>query len=170
MSQRDSGYARLDLDTYETPSWVTEALVPHIPERIRKICEPAAGSGKMVRALQNAGYEVESSDISQGDDFLLFVGFKPAIVTNPPYILACEFIARALATTSPDGFVAMLLRTDFDHAKSRAYLFDEQTFAKKLVLRERIRWIENSRGSPSFNHAWFMWDYLHQGPPILAYH
>jgi hypothetical protein len=46
--------------------------------------------------------------------------------------------------------VAMLLRTDFDHAKSRAHLFGGcSTFAKKVVLTRRIKWIEDSSGSQS---------------------
>jgi hypothetical protein len=68
------------------------------------------------------------------------------------------------------GLVAMLLRCDFDHAKSRQHLFGGcAQFAKKLILTRRIRWIENSTGSPSFNHAWFIWDWQHQGPPVLVY-
>jgi hypothetical protein len=51
MSQRDSGYNRIPFDAYSTPEWVTLTLVPHIPRRIRGIHEPAAGSGKMVKAL-----------------------------------------------------------------------------------------------------------------------
>jgi hypothetical protein len=34
MSQRDSGFARVALDAYATPPWVTEYLLPHIPDRI----------------------------------------------------------------------------------------------------------------------------------------
>ena len=66
--------------------------------------------------------------------------------------------------------VAMLLRTDFDHAASRAHLFaDCATFAKKVVLTKRIRWFEGSKGSPSFNHCWMIWDREHRGPATLAY-
>ena len=61
----------------------------------------------------------------------------------------------------------MLLRTDFDHAASRAHLF--AMFAKKVVLTKRIRWFEDSNGSPSFNHCWMIWDRQHRGPPTLAY-
>jgi len=44
--------------------------------------------------------------------------------------------------------VAMLLRTDFDHAKTRWHLFSDcPAFACKIVLTKRIRWIENSTGS-----------------------
>ena len=76
----------------ETPEWVTLALVPHIPKRITNICEPAAGSGKMVRALERAGYLVTSNDIEGGCDFLQFgaleVCDQEAIITNPPYIFS----------------------------------------------------------------------------------
>lgn len=174
MSQRDSGYARKERELYETPEWVTRALIPHIPERVKEVYEPAAGSGKMVRALGDAGYTVDADDISEGRDFLQYPKniSRQAIITNPPYLLATEFVDTALAVTCANGFVAMLLRTDFDHAKTRARLFSGKLFSKKLVLRRRIVWIERTDGkkaAPSYNHAWFMWDWKHDGPPILAY-
>jgi len=76
----------------------------------------------------------------------------------------------SFALVPADGLIAMLLRTDFDRAKTRRHLFgDCVTFAKKLVLTKRIRWFEGSSGSPSFNHAWYLWDARHCGPPTLAY-
>lgn len=57
MSQRDSGYARRERDDYTTPSWVTLALVPELPAFTGKVWEPACGSGKMVAALQQAGFD-----------------------------------------------------------------------------------------------------------------
>ena len=170
MSQRDSGYERKERDAYETPGWVTRALVPHIPGRIRNILEPAAGSGKMVDELLKASYGVFASDIEKGSDFLEFRTLWEAVITNPPYALASEFIWQALSITrEKNGFVAMLLRTDFDHAASRLHLFQRGQFAKKVVLMKRIKWFDDSKGSPSFNHAWFCWDWTHQGPPTLAY-
>src|SRR5262245_33853037 len=65
----------------------------------------------------------------------------------------------------------MLLRTDFDHARSRGHLFANcPAFACKVVLTTRIRWFEHSNGSPSFNHAWYIWDWQHRGKAILEYH
>jgi hypothetical protein len=66
---------------------------------------------------------VVGSDITQGADF---PGRAPetgvsAIITNPPYTLAQKFIERALHFDDI-RVVAMLLRTDFDHAASRAHL------------------------------------------------
>lgn len=173
MSQRDSGYERKERDCYETPEWVTMALLPHIPDRIKNVWEPACGSGKMVRVLNRRFVEVIGTDVDTGFDFLTYRCTDPfdAIITNPPYNLAVEFIEHALEITDPAGLVAMLLRTDFDHAKTRQNLFSDcGPFAKKLVLTTRIKWFEGSSGSPSFNHAWFMWDWKHEGPPTLAYH
>lgn len=170
MSQRDSGYERKERDLYETPEWVTKALLPHIPRYVERVWEPAAASGKMVRALQDGGYLVEATDIDSGTDFLETDRqfFCDAVITNPPYQDARMFIVRALTVTARTGFVAMLLRTDYDHAATRNHLFKEP-FAKKLVLTKRIKWFEDSKGQPSFNHAWFIWDWKHQGPPTLAY-
>jgi hypothetical protein len=175
MSQRESGYERIERDLYETPEWATLALLPHLPRQPTAIWEPAAASGKMVRALESSGAYVLGSDIDQGCDFMEAKSLPEgshwdAIITNPPYVIAPKFIWQALVLTRDTaGFVAMLLRTDFDHAKTRDYLFDRAQFAKKIVLRKRIQWFEDSKGSPSFNHAWFIWDWQHKGAPTLAY-
>jgi hypothetical protein len=173
MSQRDSGYERKERDLYETPSWVTQELIPHVPERICTVWEPAKGHGKMWAALCDARRfkEVYGTDIIDGHNFLEQKTCEhQAIITNPPYALATQFIAHALCLTAPYGFVAMLLRTDFDHAKSRTNLFGKcGAFSKKIVLTKRIKWFEDSKGQPSFNHAWFVWDWTNLAPPVLKY-
>lgn len=180
MSQRNSEYARKERDFYETPEWATEALMPHL-RPLGGVWEPACGSGKMSRVLLRAGHSVSQSDIANGHDFLVQLqppdgGRMPsAIITNPPYELAQQFIEHALRLMEPcRGLVAMLLRCDFDHAKSRAHLFrDCPAFARKLVLMKRIVWFAEANGkpkaSPSFNHAWYIWDWEHDGAPVIAY-
>lgn len=172
MSQRGSGYERKERDLYETPEWVTEALVPHLPRGIERAWEPACGSGKMLDVLRRHIPSVMGTDIASDWDFLTHTGtYVDAVITNPPYELAREFIGRAIAFTADGGVVAMLLRTDFDHAKTRQDLFGGcKLFAKKIVLTKRIKWFEDSKGQPSFNHAWFIWDWKHSGKPILEYH
>lgn len=177
MSQRDSGYERKERDLYETPAWVTEALRPHLPRAPKLIWEPAAGNGKMANVLAKWDCGVVSSDIEPHPlayqaDFLTcqIHDGADAIITTPPYELATEFVQRALGSVPKHGMVAMLLRTDFDHAKTRSHLFAKHpAFAKKVVLTKRIKWFEDSKGQPSFNHAWFIWDWSHEGPPTLAY-
>ncbi len=170
MSQRVSGYTRKENDCYETPEWVTEALVPHLSFIANRIWEPACGSGKMVRVLSAASFRVIGSDIEAGVDFLeqrSCGGDYDAIVTNPPFGLAREFIEHGLLMAR---VTAMLLRTDYDHAKTRQHLFGGcPSFAKKIVLTKRIVWFDRPGAAPSFNHAWFIWDREHKGQPVLAY-
>jgi len=195
MAQRNSGYDRQDHDTYSTPPWVTRALLPHIPDRILAIWEPAAGEGAMVRVLgerqvgrRNTG--VIATDIRPGDgavvsnlswNFLAKMDAPnrnfQAIITNPPFQFAQQFIERSLELTYRDqGFVAMLLRADYDHAKSRRHLFAEcGAFAKRIVLTRRIVWFVDPltgkpKASPSENHAWLCWDHTHRGPATIAYY
>lgn len=182
MSQRDSGYARKERDLYETPEWVTSALRIHMPRPVCKAWEPACGSGKMSRVLASwcgcvVSSDIEPTPLSYEADFLqcgMHDG-ADAIITNPPYEQATEFVEHALRLTEGvGGMVAMLLRTDFDHAKGRSHLFGMcPAFTKKVVLTKRIVWFEPEPGakgkSPSFNHAWFIWDHQHEGSPTLAY-
>jgi hypothetical protein len=169
MSQRNSGYGRIEADLYETPEWVTKALLPYLPDG--PVWEPAAGGGKISAALERAGRTVISSDIADGRDFLLAPALpnQSIIVTNPPFRMATAFIEKALRLKAPA--VAMLLRTDFDHAKTRRHLFrDEPRFAQKLVLTRRIVWFDRPGAAPSFNHAWFLWKADHCGAPTLSYY
>jgi hypothetical protein len=179
MSQRFSGRARQDRESYPTPAWVTAALVPHLrPYKASRVWEPAAGDGQMADALRVAGLSVTATDILDGHDFLNGCREPAAydsIVTNPPYGLggrvAQQFIERALQFTKPKrGAVAMLLKVDFDSASTRRHLFAGcPAFARKVVLTERIVWFEPAIARPSENHSWFVWSWRHRGPPTVAY-
>lgn len=182
MSQRCSGYARKERDLYETPTWVTEALIENCLSADRKpdIWEPAAGNGAIIKPLRDAGFNVHATDLAGRDgetplmgDFLASVSAPEgvrAIVTNPPYRLAQQFIETALAMMQPrQGLVAMLLRIDFDSASGRKHLFrDCNAWCMKLVLTKRIVWFEGG-ASPSFNHCWMVWDWTHCGPATIGY-
>ena len=194
MAQRNSGYLRKEADNYSTPGWCTRALLPHIPQRISGIWEPASGEGAMANVLrERAKTTVIATDIRPGNgmpthtesiDFLDYSAAGApehlwryqAIISNPPFHLAQQFIKRALDLTyRKQGFVAMLLRTDFDHAKTRRHLFaDCGAFAKRIVLTKRIVWFVDPltgkpKASPSENHSWFCWDHTHRGPAEIAY-
>jgi hypothetical protein len=170
LSQRPSGYARKTDDRYETPAWVVEALIPHVPAGIREVWEPAAASGQMAKALSDGGFTVVATDVAAGIDFLRCtreMNFPRAIITNPPFNRSCEFIEHALKLAD---FVAMLLRIDYDSALTRRHIFaDCEAFSLKLVLLRRIRWFADSAGSPSFNHGWYVWNRAHSGAPCIAY-
>jgi hypothetical protein len=173
MSQRASGYARRPDEDYPTPRWVAAALADYLRPRALHLWEPAAGNGDLAKALNGEGFKV----IATVDDFFQRAGPPhsriDAIVCNPPYgadrrgELACEFIRHAVDFEL--RFTAMLLRVDFDSAKTRVGLFrDHGMFAGKIVLLDRIKWFEG-RSGPSDNHAWFVWDRERRGRPWIGY-
>lgn len=173
MSQRASGYERRPDEDYPTPDWVAAAIAGYLRVRALHIWEPAAGNGALADALVDRGFGV----IPTTDNFLARAvppdSRIDAIVTNPPYGddrrggQACSFIRHALSFEV--AIVAMLLRIDFDSAKSRVWLFrDNPRFAGKITLLHRIQWFPGDSG-PSDNHAWFLWDRAHRGPPWIEY-
>lgn len=176
MSQRNSEYARIERDAYETPPWVTRAVMPHLATALRMrrsavVWEPCAGTGKMVRVLAEQ-FRVIATDIALHDG-IQHVGdfrgwFAPpdhcdAIITNPPYRHASAMVDHALRLMCEvDGLVAMLLPVDWDSARGRSRLFaDHPAWALKVVLTDRIVWVPKPDGSeaPSESHAWFVWDF-----------
>ncbi|CAA2142807.1 hypothetical protein [Hyphomicrobium sp. ghe19] len=190
MAQRESGYERIERDAYMTPAWATHALTKEIMgPRFRRgmtVWEPAAGTLQMVDALEADGLEVIPSDLHAPsdrpelfggnrimvgdflDDQRPFLPFEfDAIITNPPYKLAEEFVRKALELTKPKrGLVAMLLGVKFDSAVTRSDIFNEHpAWGMKITLTDRIWWFDpklDANGKvngPSEDHAWFVWDW-----------
>ena len=95
-----------------------------------------------------------------------------SIITNPPYKLAEAFIRKALELTEPlQGRVAMLLRNEYDCAKSRRDLFEHPAFLKKIVLTKRPRWSTEDKASPRHNFAWYIWCWKKppDAPPVMEW-
>jgi hypothetical protein len=107
-----------------------------------------------------------------------------AVITNPPFDLARPFVRRALDVVKPhQGKVAILQRHDFDAPKSNRPLFTHP-FAQKLILPRRPEWPiwneekrcaeiplgpDGKRIGPRFPYAWYIWDWRHEGPPIIRW-
>ena len=173
MSVVASGYERQQNDLYETPAWVTHALVRAIQFSPggETIWEPAAGNHKIADVLRESGARVITSDIATygraHDSLFDFLeGGEPVgdhrpthLITNPPYgkqnRLATKFARLALKRC--DGVVALLLTAKFDFGKTRTDLFrDNPRFFAKVALLDRIQWFDGDSGSTE-DHAWFVW-------------
>lgn len=149
---------RWDRDDYPTdPAWV-KVLCDHVTLP-GPIWEPAAGKMQMSSALAKySGQPVISSDITMGENFLIN---KPpmaiqSIVTNPPYSLLDEFIARALMWDPK--VVAMLVGLHFLGGAGRyrrIYQAQARPPTRVIIVPERMK----VHGKASqFNHAWLIWD------------
>jgi hypothetical protein len=166
-------------DSYETPACAVHALLraeslPHY------LWEPAAGRGAIVDVLRAAGHEVVASDLVHhgvpshfhGVDFL-FEQKAPdrcqAIITNPPYRLAEQFVAHALDLCPR---VYMLLRLAFLESERRAEILERRNlarvhvFSRRLPMMHRDGWT-GPRASSATAYAWFVWDRAHTGPTEL---
>jgi hypothetical protein len=174
MTVRGANYPRKPNDDYPTPPEVLDVLFSHV-NLGPTIFDPACGRLKRVmKAAECHGLHGTGSDIIYGHDFLSNVYHVAAdIVTNPPFgdrrgTLTLKFIEHALMVTKETRQrIAMLLPVDFDSGKTRIHVFNHPAFALKLVLLDRIKWFNNKAGS--LNHAWFVWDWHNDRPPIIRY-
>ena len=130
-------------DLYETAPVATHALLrvetlPHFASGSRP-----AGPGAIARVLRGVGHRViatdlvdyHSTDQDHGDRGFLLEHKAPdgveAIVTNPPFKQAGEFVARALRLCPR---VVMLLRLSFLESTRRAPILDGGALARVHIF------------------------------------
>lgn len=167
-------------DLYESPPEAVRALLKAETLPLT-IWEPACGPGSIVRVLRAAGHQVYATDLvdyeskdqdEYGWDFLserqLPIGAQ-AIVTNPPFKNASEFVVHALELCPR---VVMLLRLAFLESTKRTPILDGGHLARVHVFRNRLPmmhrdgWTGPKVSNPTA-FAWFVWDRHHTGATEL---
>jgi hypothetical protein len=173
-------YAERGHDLYETPAPATYALLSE-EKFTGTIWEPANGRGAISRVLRATGHRVVCTDLidygvedaKSGVDFLKQEsapkGVK-AIITNPPFRLADDFVRHALELVPR---VAMLLRlaalcgigrTDIMDGAQLARVYP---FANRLPMMHRDGRDGDRTESSAIDYAWFLWDREHRGRATL---
>lgn len=170
-------WERKAADLYPTPPAGTVAILQQLglaPGSV--IVEPACGDGDVSRVLHQLGHNVISSDLrytgygTGGLDFTgpaygQFLLGKPqvdAVITNPPFVLAEQFIVRALQFAP---LVVMLLKSNYWNTKSRLRLWDKHTPTGRFPVTWRLAFLEAERGkSPLMDCDWIVWK---RGDPPL---
>lgn len=157
---------RRELDYYPTPANVTIALMEFLkrPDTCNMqpmtIWEPACGEGFMSKVFREYGHDVIETDLSTGHDFLTTDRSANAIITNPPFSLAEEFICKAVRSCD---ISAMLLKSQYWHASKRFGLFKMHQPRYVLPLTWRPDFYEHERvpggkkGAPTMEVAWSVW-------------
>lgn len=169
------------LDDFPTPPWATRALCEylqkkHVNLKAYSCREPAANRGYMARTLEEYFHVVEASDIHDyGVGYpvrdYLSDSFSSVdwTITNPPFILAREFIHKAF-DSSREG-VAVILRIAFLEGKKRyETLLKDYNPAYVLQFVERVPMVKGKydpEASSATAYAWFVWLAGHKGPTIL---
>jgi hypothetical protein len=157
---------RGQLDRYDTPPCAVEALlrVESLPARI---LEPCAGSGNIVSVLKAHGHLVEAYDLAaDGIDFLKQTKTLPgveAIVTNPPFIHAAEFVSHGLELVP---LVIVLERIQF--LESRTEFWAQRKLARVWFFQNRLPRMHRAdwtgkRASAGMSLAWFVFRADHDG-------
>ena len=161
LANNSTTNARRELDFYPTPPDVTHALMRFLKLEPCLILEPACGDGAMAEVLKQYGHDVVSSDIRHtgygngGIDFLETSADYDAVITNPPFNVSEEFIRHALTQA---GTVAMVLKSQYWHAKKRSMLFKEFPPAYVLPLTWRPDFMGGERGgAPTMEVHWTVW-------------
>ena len=152
---------RRELDYYPTPPDVTHALMRFLDLKNCRIWEPACGDGAMAEVLKMYAHDVICSDLREtgygvgGVDFLTARRDCDAIITNPPFNVSEDFIRHALTQA---GTVAMVLKSQYWHAKKRSTLFKEFPPAYVLPLTWRPDFMGGERGgAPTMEVHWTVW-------------
>jgi hypothetical protein len=159
------------LDAYFTPVEAVLALLDKEPSIPKRVLEPAAGNGSIVRPLQAAGFDVVAQDICDYGlpgctiaDYLatptLPMGPFDAVITNPPFKLAEQFARKAIREVP---YTALLLRTNFVESVSRLPFFRCSpptriwVSSRRLPMMHRFGW-DGPTATSNTCYAWFIWD------------
>lgn len=139
------------LDYFPTPPWATRALCEFLREQgevldAQTCWEPACGEMHMARPLAEYFHHVEATDVHRYSDEHAICDFLMEaivhrrahwIVTNPPFLIADQFI-RAALRRSMRG-VAMLVRGAYTEGEERhREVFAKHPPAYVLQFAERV--------------------------------
>lgn len=159
-------------DDYPTPPWAVRALVEYFITPVslasHTVLEPCSGRGYLANTLREYGANVFENDKydygnpnSSLGDFLNPDYHKEAdyIITNPPFILAEEFVLKALMLAR--HMVCVFERTNFLEGKGRhERLFSKTPPSFILPFVERVQ-MARGRLVPKMAsvtpYSWFVW-------------
>jgi len=180
-------HVRRAFDFYETPAWMTRALLRRYPfpgNRYWTIVEPCAGDGAILRELPQAGHKIIDNDFDLshvGRQFHLDAtkratweaftrvrnGYQSleVVVTNPPFNVSLPIVELAYEYATIG--VAMLLRlswlepTEEEHATRKLYPrgpFLEAHPPTRIIVLPRWGFRKQVKtGTDMVCCAWFLW-------------
>lgn len=144
---------RREYDLYETPEWAVKALFNLIPVNSEwRYLEPCRASGRIYNHLPIGS---AWGEIREGVDYLVTeYPHVDAVITNPPYSMAQEFVEKALEDAD---VVIMLLRLGFLESMKRWEWWQDNPIDHLIVLSKRPSFTEDNKTDGS-GYAWFVWD------------
>lgn len=144
---------RIENDVYETPEWAVQALLKVIPINHQwKYMEPCRASGRFYNHMPLGS---AWGEIREGVDYLsTSYNRVDCIITNPPYLLAQEFVTKALQEAD---VVIMLLRLGFLESMKRWEWWQDNAPDSLMILSQRPSFTEDGK-TDGAGYAYFVWD------------
>lgn len=127
--QRD----RVESDFYPTPKKSFLPLLRWLPRHLQ-IWEPACGDGRLIRWMNDDGFEARGTDLALGNNFLTDNTPRECVVTNPPFSLAFEFVQHSVRVSTE---VFLLLRLNFLASRKRKPFYQSHPVCALFPLSER---------------------------------
>jgi hypothetical protein len=143
------------LDDFQTPPAALDILLPYLT-KFDMIWECACGNGNLVNALRANDYKVIGTD----KEYDFITSPPPAdvkcIVTNPPYSLKNEFVARCFVLGLP---FALLMPLSALEGKERQ-VFYRQSGLQLIIPDKRFHFacpekVQGRESNSWFATAWF---------------
>ena len=168
-----SGYPRVDGDNYQTvdPRCLDSLLeVYDFEGPILDPCVSPEGESQLVTQLIDHGYKAIGGSLYDHN--------CNSVITNPPYKRdVVDKIASEILYQVQSGqlqWAALLVRSGWDQAKKRQYLFDDPAFSGLVRLTFRPWWTESRKAQPIHGYQWVVLehdkykDYQHDGYEYAA--
>lgn len=182
---------RAENDFYATDPKAVEMLLNTYRINGTKILEPCVGQGHIADKVLSF-YKSEYKSVTGVDivdrgykdtivtDFLTWNTDDKydAIITNPPYSLAKEFIEKGLSLLKEDGQMAVFLKLQFLEGAKRKEFFKDYPPKYIYVFRNRMpTWKLGNPINPDTGKkwaevicfAWFIWEKGSQTEPIVRW-
>lgn len=170
MSSTNRGHGvqiRHEDDFYATPAWCTEALIQAAPAigSCGSVLDPCCGDGAILDVFSTKTYGIEINEgraatamlkghaVRQDDALAANWPTADAIITNPPFFLAMEFLQKAIARAwETEAYVAFLLRLNWLGSKKRKE-FHQKHPADLYIMSRRPSFIGGA--TDSIEYAWY---------------
>lgn len=166
-------------DFYSTPGEATYDLLAR-EQFSRYVWEPACGTGAISTVLEDADYNVVSTDLlyrgygEGGRDFLAEPELlAPSIITNPPFKLANEFAIHGMELGAKK--MALFLRLAFlEGSKRHQILWSKYPPVRVWVFSRRLTLWRGDDPNPqskggAIPFCWIIWERGFKGTPTLGW-
>jgi hypothetical protein len=167
-------------DFYVEPRWCSARLFA-VERFDGLICDPACGTGRIIKSALDAGYPTCSSDLVARSqfcpeplDFLATRDSMTNIVSNPPFGIAEKFVAHALRLA--ERKVAMLLPAAWVQGDRRSRWLESTPLRCVYFIAPRPSMppgpailAGQKPGNGTTDYAWFVWSQGYEDEPKIKW-